>query len=568
MYKRPNATDELVDIYTLLRLVDSSADPEDNRSGKPIRLESIFPRQFINKVLNEHILHVKDLSNEICNQIFNLPGRDERIDKQPGHLARVDEYFHFCLHQLYDYVTNLDWYDNGLYTIKDLDDPRYKDFKEFLNFRDRLDDITTLVRGRQQKHQSSVSPSESKFNKSNLRSSGSASSPRDRRRVRFSKAVLVLADDKEPALTQRYRKEVQMLFALDLQIYGINLFFQQLCSNLWSAVETNAIPDNLRKITDSKSRIETTHLRSVTKDIRAINRIFLMSLDCLNILKEVYLLGHLSEMVSFEYPRILRYQLDRIKSYSRWVGEEMEGKIILKLVKHFLQVIFTLITFEINLPPLDLNAKTSTKSRADLGRSRENQSNFILSWLGVDDRAYNMAQTNRKVTTSKASTLADGLEYRSLSQITDQMENLHRMLADLAGNLIKQMFSDRQRKYLLNLTQFGFSKYYAEVSLILSTQLAKSRELMRGQSEDEMTGSIDSIAAKIRCLKFIYIMANLEKLIQDLSHLYKIELFDTDLQERISAFIDNIDLKGPIGKNTAKSSLQKNLYYTSISKQM
>lgn len=559
MRKRPNTTDELVDIYTLLRLVDSSADQGDdtNSPGQSGKLESVFPKQFINKVLNEHILDVKELSNEICNQIFSLPRRDDRIDKQPEHLARVEEYFHFCLHQLYDFYTNIDWYDNEVFVIKDLNDQKYGEFREFLIFRHRLDEITTLMRGPHQrseiKRESSLSsPLESKVQKSNLRSLGSANSPRDRRRVRFSKAERPMATTKQPIWTQRDHKEVQILFALDLQIYGINLFFHQLCANLWTIINADVIRDNLRQVIDSKIKIRTSQLYELAKDVRAINRLFLITLDCLNISKELYLIGHLSEIVSFEYPRTLKYKLGRIQSYCRWVDKEMESAIILRMAQHLMQIIFELITSEISSPPLELNAKTSLKTKPELRRSQENLSNFISGWLGLDDNVKQSDTTRR----TKVSTIAEGVEYNSSSQIMDQMENLHRMVVDLVSNLITQMFQDRQRKYLLNLAYFGLSKYYADVSADLSQQLAKSRELMKSQSEeDKITGNIDSIAAKIRCLKFVHIMTNLERLVQDLASSYKIELFDTDLHRKISSFVDNmIGQERPTGHKTGKRS--------------
>lgn len=332
MRNRQTITDELVDIYSLFRLLDFSDTHDDSReldANCPFKVASLFPKHFLNKVLDEHILEIANKSSRVCEQLFQPPEEFAGLDQQPVEPRKViKQFFHYSLHYLYDFVTKLNWYDNKIFVSKDSDENKYLRFKDFLKFRNHLDGLNLDIRG---KHLA-VSPDKSisyptgsgiRLPRSSLRGSPSSisSSPRGRRRVSFKDGTL-----SDSALTSRAITDVQLWFALDLQIYAVDLLVQQLCSTLWALVTEVDYA-----ISPGRQRLEG----GPSREIKEMNRLYVLALESIQVLCKECLSERMSEIVSNENSKSCTYKLTRIHSYLKWISRDIEGKIISKFAKHF-----------------------------------------------------------------------------------------------------------------------------------------------------------------------------------------------------------------------------------------
>lgn len=330
MCSRQTITDELVDIYTLFRLLDFCDAQRDIKKSDQhkFKLQSLFPKGFFSKVLDEHISLVIEKSNLVCNQLFELAQEEQGTDDASfKSRSKVEEFFHFSLHRLYDFVLKLDWYDDSSFVAKEVEESRYSRFKDFLKFRDHLDGLNVEVKAKQlvvspDRGASSPTGSGIRLLKSSLRSglSSIANSPKGRRRVSFKNEA-----SSKSAVDNRANLNVRMWFALDLQIYAVNVLIQQLCASLWTSV------------TDEETKNSPRHRKSrnIIREVQGTSRLFITTLESIQILCKDCLLKLMSDIISYESSKGSADKLSRIQSYLVWISKDVESKIVSKFARYF-----------------------------------------------------------------------------------------------------------------------------------------------------------------------------------------------------------------------------------------
>lgn len=584
-----SAGSELQYIYAILRKLRAIGAAESNQGTKINSIgleETLFSRKFLFCIIEERLTALDTFAGELVSKLFKRLNKRTKQTSEDAEIASVksdtlkskcyelDEFFHYCLYYLHDFFIELDWHETSIEDLSTTDAsyvssclPYVNNFlafqKTITSFVERL---KTLNKEATIKSTSNVSKIVGSSGIKSLKSSLSvirSASPRRRRRVRFKSSSSPDKSESSEVPDQSANKELQesqLVFALDLLIYALNLFIQQLGNNLaeWSS-NTNDLKDFIISIKESKQKIRTAQLNSVSRQIKIFNDVYLTVLENLYDLRKTYMIEYTLGVVCANNPdRSNRYQRrPRIGIFVQKVEFDVEQKILMRLAYQCLQVLIDLINNEVNLPPVELETSSKTKSKEEIVKSRENYLNFISSWLNVDDVVFGFispkkrlpaSNTNSKdvpkeTVLSKESTLASG-RFKSSSRILAQMDNLDELTRDFLDQILDRIRSDQQLKYFLELIHLGIDESFDIMSKQVYSQLVSSRQQRVSLVEAELNDmevlskSVDLITAKIRCLKLIHITSSIDKQIKETAVKRKVDLSDRSLESKLNSFTD------------------------------
>lgn len=613
--QQSSKSDELQYIYSTLRKLRYIQRAESNQTKQAGQLDtSLFPQKFLLKLLEERLADLDELANEACTNLFKQIGGKPRLcnvhseqlstntsaNLSAGKNVRypeLDEYFHYSLYYLHDFLIGFDWHEPDIEILSNKSSADYvftklKYLKNFLSFQKILNNLIRKSKRVDSKSANLTSsgwfvktvktvPSvplsnepQSRALKSSLSITGADSprvdSPNARRRVRF-KDQLTDEDDNR-RLQEINEKDLQdnhSIFAFNLLIYALNLFIQQLSNKLvdWSA--SIDLGDSLKSLLESKQKLRVNQLQAVARKIKVANDVYLTVLDYLTEIKNIYLIKNVvGTLIARDSERLFNlYKSPRVIIYIHKIGYDVESKILFRLADQCLQMFLDLIVSEINLPPIELESETKTRSKDEIVKSQENLFNFITSWLNVDDILFdfsrpknryqkdtengsnNVAKHHNQPTLlgSKVSTLNLGSQFKSSSRILAQMDNLSELMSESLAVILNRLRYQHHLKYFLELVYAGLDKSFDMISTKLSSQLAETRSKERLDNTAPMQqvnelelieSSIDLIAAKIRCLKFIHIMSSADKIIADASIRAKIGLSNRSLEAKLDDFTE------------------------------
>lgn len=577
---------ELRYIYAILRRLKATRKAEFNQGSKinPSGLEvSLFSREFLLNILEERLSALDGFAKELVSGLFKKLNKKVaklnegseitpiRSNTLKSKCHELDEFFHYSLYYLHDFIIELDWHESDVDWQEELPELIY--INNFIDFRRALNNFVQKLKT---VNDTKTSTTESTLTvgaetslevrplKSNLSSTRSAS-PGRKRRVRFEDESPDESNESEYRVTMsndKERKDIQSLLALDLIIYAMNLFIQQLSGHLDEfASNSTGLRELLIPIKESKKKIHTAQLNSISRKIKNSNDVYLTVLDFLFDLRKTYMIDYVFGIVcANDSDNSSSHQKNpRIGIFVQKIEFDVERKLIEQLAHRSLQILVDLITSEISLPPVELKAETTTKSREEVNKSRENYLNFISNWLNIDDVVFGSAKTKKRTKDvdvkkheapegklAKESTLANGGKYKSSSRILAQMENLNELARDLFDQILNRMQSLQQIKYFLELIHLGFEDSFDIISDQIYSQLsslrrkAPEKNLSSSNSNDlsAVSNSIDLITAKVRSLKLIHIMSSIDKLIKEVAIKRKVELSERSLDSKLNKFID------------------------------
>lgn len=561
---------ELQYIYSILRVVNQICTTTMN--GRKDSIETrLFSNKFILKLLDQKLARLDSIATVLVSSLFKrLTKRTKRtLDEQlvlEGDLAPIkcfelDEYFHQSLYNLYNFVIEFDWhkpldFDNLPRGDRAFVRTKLTYLNNFILFRELL-----LTREILQTEEAKEKPLEerNKSLKSSLilgrQSSSRTDSPATRRRVRFdglSDSDYVRTNESLYEISRRNLKETHSILALELLIYSQNVFVQCMLNELFEWTSSSAIDlkGTLTFIKNSKQKIRVNQLTSISRQIKNLIDVYLSILSNIASVKKEYLIDEVLEIVcAHDSARLLKlYKIPRVDAFFARVELDAERTLLVHLVENCSQLLLDLITSEINLPPIEFNTETSTRSREEMTKSRDNYLNFISSWLNIDDIVFGHIKPKKKVSMEeqpqnqkgkKDSTLANAVGgFRSSSRILGQMDNLTELIRVLMSEVTERLQTHQQLLYFFKLMQFGINQAFDTTSNQLSHQFDSLRRFEPSVSFnlknlDQIEGlnqSVDSIALKIRCLKCIHIFSSISKIVREFSTKSNIEL---QAQERL-----------------------------------
>jgi len=584
-------------------------DPENEMVRlNPLSPVRIFPRKFLYKLLEERLVSLNKKSISISNDLFKIIGTkikrvDEQLLKQVVEEDRevkrrvddmgpyvpeiqksikypeLDVYFHHCLYHLHDYIIELDWHETNLYNVGQSDleyvSEKLPFMKDFMKFQRELDTRTlqqpnrvNLNKGllknvvRQSPRSPIEEPAKSEGRTSILSPSRRLSSPGGhKKRVRFSNLPpsnislplgqtiderLVAgryaaefgeadAEDRLHEVILRDIRETQSVYALDLLIYSLDLFAQRLRDKLldWTAQYQTNVDSSLDILLKSNQKIRTSLLRSIVKKLKIYNDVYLTILDHLGELRETYIKKHIATvLMSCDSPQIqTEFKRPRLNVYLTLVAE-IESKLLTELSRQCLKILMDLIVAELNLDPFEPNS-----------RSEENLLNFVGTWLNIDHVIFGItgepkvpnekADEKKQPLKTPRSNLSLEDNFKSSSRIMNQVENLQELMRVLTKSIVARLRNPQQIKYFFDLLLCGLDQAFDR----LAVKMPPGDDLL--------------IAARIRCLKFIYIMGSLVGLLNEEASRNKIELDDQKLESKMARYSD-LCMQVPWSEITAK----------------
>lgn len=598
--KRMNPSEELQCIYLTLRRLrfikkldtpatQSPSGQETSPTSHATLQGSLqFPRRFLFKLLEDKLVQLNKKATRICNDLFRqIGGKVKHIDKQllqqvasegqqntgkqedhgvttwniDESLIRypdLDEYFHHCLYYLHDFLIDFDWHESNLNEVEktDLDYlvDRLPFMNNFIQFQRNLDNLTlreanktTVVSTKEVITGTNYVVQTVKLLKSAPGTSSKTSSPLrktlspsgQKKRVRFVESpstvscsslvasgtdkhqtAVSLDSEVDARLQEALQQDIRdnhSIYASDLLIYSLNLFIQRLSDRLvdWSAQFQANLNDSLKTLLESKQKVRTAQLKSVVKKLKIYNDVHLTVLDYLSEIKQTYLIKCIATILYSRDSERVRtaFKQPRLDVYIQRLSQDVESKLILRLTRQCLRILLDLIVGELNLDPIRGQAKND-----------ENILNFISSWLNLDDvifgftgrdRAHSEPTPKRDATSSS---LSLSPQFKSSSRILAQMENLSELMRVLTRSIVNRLRNLQQIRYFLESFLCGLDRALDIISPKLSVH------------------SMDLIAAKIRCLKFIYIMGSLEKALFEEALRNKIELDDKKFESKLAKF--------------------------------
>lgn len=484
-----NESSDLQYIYVTLRKL--------NYPGR----RQLFPRRFLCKLLDERLADLFDLAQELVSELFKNLGnsRDGGATKpqigtiktkHPAGSPELEEYFHYCLYYIHDFLIELGWHESNLEDLSGEDSEyvrlRLKSFSAFLKFQSAL-------------------KSQNTFGRRGVKSIKSSPSGRvSKRRVRFVDSPQPIKDEADLST-----------FALDLLLFALNMFVQHLCNHLAES-ETSAadLRSSMNLIRESRTKIRANQVNTISKQIRSANNVFLVVLDQLSAIQRTYLTDHVVRIIcardSERFFRCHKYQ--QISVYIERLEMDAGGKIVARLADNCLQVLLDLLVSEINFPPVELLAETRTRSREEVVKSRENYFNFLTSWLNLDTTQKRTSTELLRSKISRESNLAnDGVHFKSSSRILAQMDNISELIREFLDEIVQRMNNGQQLKYFLELIHLGFDKSFE----LITSQLIPQLTDIQKKNSKSIAQSVDSIAIKVRCLKLIHLLTSVDSLIID-----------------------------------------------------
>jgi len=548
-----------------IRQAECLGNPKAGNTSISVRL---FPRSFLLKLLERRLITLDEVGTNLALALLNRLSseqkegerlfREELVNNPTSSYPELDEYFHYGLYYLYDFLSELDWYETSFDEISKLElayvDSRLQYMSEFLQFQKTLTEVGARNFGRPQSVKSSAqSPRESSTLpstriKSSL-SSNRAESPRTRRHVRFIDSPGRQTREQSPAVP-RSPSIVHSSLALDLLIFSLHLFARQLSKHLVSWINSKSgFNESLDLIRNAKHRIRTAKLYTISGNMKNLTDLHLSVLDHLIAMRESYLTKRVLGIICIhDTERALRLnRTPRTVTYMLGMLPQVEQTIVLSLANQCLQLLADLVTSEINLPPAELAADTKSRSREEATKSRENFFNFLTSWLDVDKIVFGTRKANKVLATkkdfgqktesvAKVSTLATGGKFISSSRILAQMDNLGEMMRDLIGGIADRLRRNKfLLEYCLKLIFCGLEQFSSVLEEQLSLQLKTSIRL-DAQGASTTTG-LDLIAAKIRYLKFIHIFSSIDSLLEEMATRTNIDLGERRLQEKLNQYL-------------------------------
>lgn len=618
MSTRLNLSDELQYIYSTLRRLKSlnriastgailSADPRQENRVDIFDVASLFPRKFILKLLDERIGDLNDLADKVAVRLFKkfstrgqagienneATGGPQKamansttptaIQKALGNAKypELDEYFHFSFNSLYDFFIEFDWHEAEIDILDKSDlgfvQKHLHHFNGYLEFQKSIDDFRKTLATPRTNSSAASMKGEKSLLKSNMSVADrmSSRSPGQRRRVRFKDSTPEDSGVAHLTSLDKILRDSQSIMALKLLIYSMNNLIQYLCNQLANWVESHGseFSESIEKILESKRKVSSNQLQSLVLKIKTSNEIYLNFLSSVSEIKKRYLIDYtLGIICARDEENVLKqYKIPILSVYLARIAREVERQVIDRLSDQILQLLTDLIVNELSLPPVELDQRgrrsKSPQKAAERVGSRENQTNFLTTWLNMTDhllfgkrepaikvelekgRPANTKLTNK----SQHSTLG---EFKSSSQILNQMDHLREMGRLLIlGILIRLDNSQRQlRRYFVELIYVGVDLTFENLAPKLQDQLIgaksaeneqqvdrsqerKSTETM-GEQERDIVKSLNIMAAKVRCLKFIQIIGSLDELMKDIVRQEKFPIIERTLDVRVKQFTD------------------------------
>lgn len=577
----PNDDIELSYIYATLRKLkcvrNSELANKIGLSGKSRLDESIFPRRFLLKLLDARFADLDELAGNLVSNLFRrLVKKAKSKEESPlavkqtiqsssslpsSKCIELDEYFHCCLYYLHDFFLELNWHEPDIETLgcglKYIDD-FFVFQKDLTNFGAKLMSPKSpgVANKSPEKIQRVQKSAVTEQLKSSLALGSKLESPMRKRRVRFEDTTKKGHKSIQTGTKDLDLKESHSVLALDLLLFSLSLFSQRLddCLKEWASSPTSGSADLMILIRESKQKLRTNQLSSIAKQIKQSNDIYLTMLDYLSDLRRIYLRDYIVGIICAPRPgsSFVTYKTSRVGSLMQKTVLEVEAKVVLGLAEQSLQVLIDLVTSEMNLPPVEMGADTKSRSRDEMVKSRENYLNFMTSWLNVGDfvfgtsvqKKHSFSQSGRN--NKEISTLANSGPFKSSTRLLAQMDNLNELMRDLLSEICDRIKNQQQLKYFLDLAHSGLDHFFDVVSAQLVSQLASARTrvtsktLANEQLNDvkNLNYSIDLIAAKVRCLKFIQILTSIDKLIRETSAKTKVELVDLKLSSKLVKFTE------------------------------
>jgi hypothetical protein len=537
-----SSSDELLYIYITLRKLRCIHVKTTDGDKKAIPLEtSLFRRRFLLKQLDERLEDLDAMAAEICSDLFTqVGGRPKKashnnqqaidVHNSVAKYPEFDEYFHFCVHQLHDFMIGLHWHEVDIEKLSKHDRDyvsKHLTFVDyFLSFQQAF--VNLIKQADKVKPPSSVgnkkgspgrkatagSPKTDQSGpdgkKSNLRESpGRSSSPQARRRVRFKdlpdEQGANSNDNQELYIQRDDFADNHSVFALDLLIYSINIYIQRLADTLiaWSAGVQNELNQLIDLISDSKVKVRTQQMQVIAKKIKIYNDVHLTVLDHLDEIKRHYLIRHIQgTLLSRDSPKLLwTYKTPRISLYAQRIGLDVEIKILVRLVKQCLQIFFNLIVCEINFDPIQLSEPKAAIKQEKV-RSQENVNNFIANWLKIDDVVFGQFRVRKPPSSSgpetdrlhadilvkqirwpqlvaKTSTLSLSDRYTSSSHILSHMDNLVEFMREFLQMISGRLANQQHLRYFLEAISIGLVKFFDVVAPKLEQQLKEIKSKTR-----------------------------------------------------------------------------------------
>lgn len=557
MTKHYNEEEELISIYKIL-------------SKFRVCHPRIFPTRFMLKLVNDRLEYIDELAANMIGALMKrlTDPKSSSDNKITQMFSELDEYFHNALYYIYDFMIEFQWNGKRIYnlSVKDLHYVRSKlrHLNEFLIFSDRLNDKRHSAIGR---HSSDLGSqiSARKVNKSAL--------SRDKR-VRFNDTQQGETDGHQ---TVAGNQDIDTL-AFELLIFSLSIFISQLANQSVELMSSNNdLCNQLNNVLESKRKLRTLQLLSISRQIKQANDLYLTVLDYLREIRVTYLKNYVLDILCIRDSNVVlnRYKLPTVDYFAKQIGFDVEREIVLKLTKQFLQIFLDLLVSEINLPPIEMNAATKDKSSQEIMKSRENFLNFITSWLRIDDYLFgskvskpqssskteltsnlpkptpvviskHFGLNNQHAGNAKVSTIA---QFKSSSRILAQMDNLTELLLDFIREVLPRIKSQSQCILMLEILYHGIEESFDSLSSILKYQITqckldqKTAKQIHNRFADELNnviGSIDSIVVKTRCLKLIHIASSSDKVLKEAASKAQLQLDDrlNGLETKISQFSD------------------------------
>lgn len=601
-------SEELLYIYATLRKL-GCIQVKGQTSGsnqKTVPLETlVFPRRFVLKQLNERLEGLDNLANEICNDLFRqVSGQPKGVEpkdksshpaidvqNETNRYPEFDEYFHFCLHQLHDFMIGLHWHEADIVQLSKSDSDYVSKNLQFVGYlmafqRSLLDLVGQAEIRSPRSTRASPQTPQADGKKSNLKSSpGKRDSPQARRRVRFKDLPPINKNGDRKGQNAHQTNDLadnHSVLALDLLIYAINIYIQRLADTLvvWSAGIQDELNKVIDQVFDSRAKVRSQQLQVIAKKIKIYNDVHLTVLDHLSEIKRTYLIRHVrGTLLSKDPAKVLfTYKTPRLRVYIQRIGSDVEVKILARLVKQCLQIFFNLIVCEINFDSVEVSSKKNEKEKKN--KSQENIMSFMSNWFKVDDVLFGTNVTrkpsvkehpstdpllkpiDRPQLVAKTSTLSLNDKYASSSRILAQMDNLGEFMREFLHMIVQRLRYEQQLRYFLEAIVAGLAQFFDIVGPKLEKQIIeiKSKERPAGNETKQKpelaaktarkqaprtlssassqrpateVDSIELILARMRCLKFIHVMGQADRIVFNEAARMKVELggdMDLDLK--------------------------------------
>lgn len=556
--------DELLDIYATLRKLDCirklefEGEKEDIVNGFNFtENDNLFPKRFLLKLLDERLVDLDALGKELVGELFDLINTKGKVEPLPkvSSFPYWSEYFHNALYYIYDFLIELDWHESDIADLSKSDRSFVSNNLElmgrFLTFQQHLasqNRNSTIARSKGRPYVLKILSPATKtgsFKRSAIKSSLSIAessrieSPSRRRRVRFKDPKLSPRKQREsttkklkplnsPLKQYRDLDDSKSVLALDLLIFTIDLFVQQLCEHFLNRmVSSPNIKETINLAVNAKRKLRSSQFANIARNVKLSNDLCLIILDHLNVIKRDYIKDCVIETLCAHdsKPLLEGYKVPRTQYYINHVDVDVEQKLLTSLAKQNLQILLDLVVHEINLPPVELGAETESKTKTEVSRSRTNYLNLIGEWLGVGLGLSNEAKvktTDKR--TEKTSTIAtaggndrDGPQFKSSSRILAQMDNLNELMVHLVSQLVNHFQSKQQSRYFLETLIDGFQLAFEVIGQDMKLQADSLRRDMVQLNPAAPQHDIDQIIFKTRCLKYGHILHSFEKLCNDIS---------------------------------------------------